>query len=123
MIKFLNTIIITLSVFFSFTLAQAFVQYKDNKTFIIDQLGDKFDVTQAKALGFKPEKFQYGIGKTAFIPLDDSHIKKQPDLPSTNPRVIGIKNESETHAYSVDKLWRHEVANVNIGSKSITAAY
>ncbi len=123
MIKFSHTVIITLSIFFSLTFAHGSVQYRDNKAFIIDQLGEKFDVTQAKALGFKPEKFQYGIGKTAFTPLDDSHIKKHPDVQSANPRVIGIKNESETHAYSVNKLRNHEVANTHIGKKSITAAY
>ena len=121
--KFPNAMIISLLIIFSFTAAHGFVQYKNKKAFIIDQTGDKLDVTQAMTLGFDPEKFQYGIGKTAFTPLDDSHIKNKPDVPSANPRVIGIKNDLETHAYSVDKLWSHEIANIHIGSKSITAAY
>ena len=51
----------------------AFVLRKGEKTFIEDQTGERWDVTQAKSIGFKPEGFQYGIGKTAFTPLDDSY--------------------------------------------------
>ena len=28
-------------------------------------------------IGFKPEAFQYGIGKNAFSTLEDSHLKKK----------------------------------------------
>jgi hypothetical protein len=117
--------IIMIGFFLSLWVATAWgsVQYIGDKVFIIDLTGDKWDVTQAKTLGFKPEKFQYGIGKTAFTPLDDSHIKQQPDVPGKNPRIIGLKNEFETHAYSVDRLRYHEIANLHFASKPITAAY
>ena len=121
--QFRNSLMIGFFVFFCITGAQGFVQHERGKVFIVDQTGVRWDVTQAKTLGFRPEKFQYGIGKTAFTPLDDSHIKHQPDVPGKNPRVIGIENESETHAYSVDRLRYHEIANIHLGGKSITAAY
>ena len=121
--QFRNIIMIGFFIFFYVTTAWGSVQYKGDKVFLIDLTGVKWDVTQAKTLGFSPEKFQYGIGKTAFIPLDDSHIKQQPDVPNKNPRVIGIKNESEAHAYSVDRLRSHEIANIHFASKPITAAY
>ena len=120
---FQKSLMISVFVIFFITTALGFVQRKGNKVFIVDRTGVKWDVTQAKRLGFRPEKFQYGIGKTAFTPLDDSNIKQQPNLPGENPRVIGIENESEAHAYSVDRLRYHEIANIHIGDNPITAAY
>ena len=42
---------------------------------------------------------------------------------SKSLRVIGISDGKEANAYSVEKLWRHEVANSSIGDKQIAAAY
>ncbi len=94
-----------------------------DQVFITDQLGVKWDVTQAKSLGFKPERFQYGIGKNAFTTLDDSHVNNRSVRPNINQRVIGIESENEAHAYSVGKLRYHEIANTHINGDPIAAGY
>ena len=82
----------------------------------------KWDVTQAKSIGFKPENFQYGIGKNAFSTLEDIHLKDT--IPSyRNPRVIGIEEEGEAQAYAVPKMKHHEVANTHLGEKSVAVGY
>ena len=41
--------------------AFSYVEKKDGKIYIVDHPGERWDVTQAKSIGFKPEKFQCGI--------------------------------------------------------------
>jgi len=101
----------------------AFVIRKGEKTYIEDQTGERWDVTQAKSIGFKPEGFQYGIGKTAFTPLDDSYLKDGSSSNFQNPRVIGIADGTEAQAYSVPKLRYHEIANTQITDKKIAVGY
>jgi hypothetical protein len=87
------------------------VRQEDDKTYIYDRTGDKWDITQAVTLGFKPEKFQYGIGKNAFTPLDDSRLTdSSPDLPG-DLRVIGMAGGGDSKVYSVRGLSRHEISN------------
>ena len=99
-----------------------FCGQKDGKHFIVDQLGEYWDVTEAKTLGFRPEKFQYGIGRHTFITLDDSHLGK-PEYLFDSHRVIGVDAQGEAHAYSVGKLARHEIANTSLGESRVAAAY
>ncbi len=101
----------------------AFVLRKGGKTYIKDQKGERWDVTQAMTLGFRPELFQYGIGKNAFTPLDDSYLKDGSSSNFQNPRVIGIADGTEAQAYSVPKLKYHEIANTQIKDKKIAVGY
>ncbi len=103
--------------------ATALVNRQGEKVFIIDQKGVSWDVTQAKSLGFTPEKFQYGIGEDAFIPLDDSQIRDTSAQIRDTQRIIGIKHKDKAHAYSVDRLRYHEIANTRIGDLPISAGY
>ena len=107
------------------SLAGAFskVIHDGDSTYIVDRHGERWDVTQARAIGFMPERFQHGIGRNAFTPLDDSSLKDQSPTVSKSLRVIGISDGKEAQAYSVPKLYRHEVANSSIGDKQIAAAY
>ena len=107
------------------TLSQAFSQVieKNGKTYIVDRLGERWDITQAVSIGFKPHRFQHGIGRHAFTPLDDSHFSADNNGVRRNERVIGIAQGEHANAYAVSKLWRHEVANSHIGEKPIAAAY
>jgi hypothetical protein len=117
-------LILICMVFFMTAFAStAFVIQKGEKKYIKDQTGEIWDVTQAESLGFKPEHFQYGIGKTAFTPLDDSHLSDGRSLNIRNRRVIGVSGDSEARAYSVPKLRYHEVANTRIGEKKIAVGY
>ena len=104
-----------------FTFSRAIQE--NGKSYIVDLHGERWDVTQAKSIGFDPERFRHGIGRDAFTPLDDSHLKdKSPDV-SNDTRIIGISDGNEARAYSVPRLYRHEVANSSIGDRAIAAAY
>jgi hypothetical protein len=80
-------------------------------------------VGQAESIGFKPQGFQYGIGRYAFTILDDSHLQSAATLILRNLRVIGVAAGDEAQAYSVSKLRRHEIANTTVCSKPITVGY
>lgn len=99
------------------------VIHKENRVFIKDRTGELWDVTQAKSIGFKPEKFEYGIGRHAFTPLDQQDLSSNQHSVSINDRVIGISLGDEAHAYKVAKLRRHEIANTTIGNQAIVASY
>jgi hypothetical protein len=95
----------------------------DGKTFIVDRHGERWDITQARSIGFDPGRFQHGIGRNAFQPLDDSSFSPDKESVSGNSRVLGISDGEEANAYSISKLSRHETANSHIGDQPITAAY
>ena len=104
--------------------AQAAPVFRENgKVLIVDQRGERWDVTQAESLGFDPRGFQYGIGRNAFTPLDDSRIRKGDERIPEWTRVIGVKGGSSQRAYSVPTLWSHEVANSNLDGKPVTVGY
>jgi hypothetical protein len=92
-------------------------------TYIVDRTGDKWDITQAVTLGFKPERFQYGMGKNAFTPLDDSYLSDSTDSISENLRVIGIEDGTTSKAYSVPRLSHHEISNSTLGDKPVAVGY
>ena len=122
-IVFIIVIIIITSFFlFQTGTAYSYVTRVKNKTYIVDQTGEKWDVTQAKSIGFDPHWFQYGIGRNAFTTLNDSHLKDNASS-LRDSRVIGIANESESQAYSISKLRSHEIANTTLGSNPIAVGY
>lgn len=101
----------------------ATVQRDGDSVFIVDQHGEQWDVTQAEQMGFEPERFQYGIGRDAFTPLDESLLTDDARGVAPGTRVIGIARGAEAQAYSVRKLSRHEVANTSIAEKPIAVGY
>jgi len=117
--------IILLVLILGIALSQAFsrVIEEKGKTYIVDRHGERWDVTQARSIGFEPHRFQHGIGRNAFTPLDDSQFSRDNAGVRRNERVIGITEGEHANAYSVSKLWRHEVANSFIGDRPIAAAY
>ena len=106
-------------------LSQAFsrVIEENDKTYIVDRHGERWDITQAVSIGFKPHRFQHGIGRNAFTPLDDTQFSADNTRVRRSERIIGISEGENANAYAVSKLWRHEVANSFIGEKPIAAAY
>jgi len=106
----------------SFTQAATVIK-ENGKTWIVDQRGERWDVTQAESLGFDPRGFQYGIGRNAFTPLDDSRIREEGGNTPEHTRVIGVREGSSPRAYSVPALRSHEVANSNLGGKPIAVGY
>ncbi len=122
-IVFLKVLI--LSLILGIAMGQAFsrVIEENGKTYIIDRPGERWDITQAVSIGFKPHRFEHGIGRNAFTPLDDSQFSEANQTARRNERVIGIAEGEHANAYAVSKLWRHEVANSHVGEKPIAAAY
>lgn len=114
----LSVVFLTLS---GFTFSRAIEE--NGKSYIVDLHGERWDVTQAKSIGFDPERFRHGIGRNAFTPLDDSHLKNPDQAISNRTRVIGISDGKEARAYSVPRLYRHEIANSHLGDQPIAAAY
>lgn len=99
------------------------VRHEDGKTYIYDRTGARWDVTQALTLGFRPDKFQYGMGKNAFIPLDDSGLAgSSPGLPE-DMRVIGIGEGADARAYAVRRLSPHEISNSTLGERPVAVGY
>ncbi|NIQ39767.1 MAG: DUF3179 domain-containing protein [Proteobacteria bacterium] len=96
---------------------------EDGRTYIVDSRGERWDVTQAESIGFKPEGFQYGLGRNAFTPLDDSYLSENTDGVSRRLRVLGVVNDTEAQAYSIRRLGGHEIANSKIGSQAIAVGY
>ena len=116
---------ILLGLILAIALSQAFsrvIEENDN-TYIVDRHGERWDVTQAVSIGFEPHRFQHGIGRDAFTPLDDSQFSRDNAGVRRDERVIGIAEGQHANAYAVSKLWRHEVANSFVGDRPIAAAY
>ncbi|NIR15817.1 MAG: DUF3179 domain-containing protein [Desulfobacterales bacterium] len=123
-----KTLVATLIVFwflwfFTSGIVSSYVTREGGKTYIVDQRGEKWDVTQAESIGFKPKGFQFGIGRDAFTPLDDSSLTDNTDSVPKDLRVIGVEEGSEAQAYSVPRLKWHEIANSNLGSEPIAVGY
>lgn len=96
---------------------------QNERIWLVDRTGERWDITQAVALGFAPQGFQFGIGRNAIRPLDDASLRSdEPDL-DDRTRVIGVRNGPDAHAYVVRKLTRHEIANTTLGDMPIAAAY
>ena len=93
------------------------------QTFLVDRTGERWDITQAVSIGFDPDGFEFGIGRYAFNPLDDSHWQQAPADTRSGMRVIGVADEADAHAYSVRKLSYHETANTFLGDNAIVAGY
>jgi hypothetical protein len=105
------------------TTAFSHVVKEGDKTYIVDQTGHRWDVTQAESIGFKPEKFQYGMGKNYFVPLDDSYLSDDRSAVNQRLRVIGVEDGTHSQAYSVSKLSGHEISNSMLGKKPIAVGY
>jgi len=105
--------------------AAAEVIKEGDKTFLVDQAGERWDISQAVSIGYDPYQFEFGIGRHAFRTLDDRHWNSTADLPSSfrAMRVIGVAGDGDAHAYSVGKLRYHEIANTYLGSQAIVTGY
>ncbi len=93
------------------------------KTYLVDRTGERWDISQAVSLGFDPRYFEFGIGRHAFNPLDDTDWQPGSKPPASGMRIIGVAGNGDAHAYSVRRLRHHETANTFLGSEAIVAGY
>jgi hypothetical protein len=104
-------------------MAAATVVEAGNNIYLIDRTGERWDITQARSIGFDPKGFEFGIGRNAFRPLTDSDWQPDPNGRRPKMPVIGISAGDESHAYSIEKLRYHETANTMLGARAILVAY
>jgi len=121
--NFYRVIIILFCTLFLIPIAAAKIIEDQGRTFLIDQTGERWDITQAVSIGFEPRDFEFGIGRNAFRPLSESDWSNRgaPNFPDS--RVIGVSEGDEAHAYAVSKLSRHEIANTMLASEPVAAGY
>ncbi len=110
-------------IFLIAAMADASVFEQGGRTYIVDRYNEKWDVTEAMTLGFKPRNFQYGIGRNAFQTLEDSSLSDNHFFMSSTERVIGIEDSIGGKAFSVKKLRNHEIANTWQDEEPITVGY
>lgn len=96
---------------------------RNGKTFLRDRRGEQWDISQADSIGFNPYRFEFGLGKNAFKPLGDSHLRNASNTVPRRLRILGVTGESGSKAFSVKKLGGHEITNSFIDDAPIAAAY
>ncbi len=101
----------------------ALVEREGSRVWIIDRMGEKWEVTEAEKQGFVPDNFQYGIGKDAIVPLGEGAFLGKRERTSGVKRVIGFAAGEASKAVSVERLVRHEILNTEIGGTPVAAAY
>jgi hypothetical protein len=96
---------------------------EDERIYIVDRTGERWDITQAVSLGFDPDGFDFGLGKNAFTPLDDSLLTNNTaDVPGS-ARVIGVADGLGAKAYTISRLMGHEISNSSIGKDPVAVSF
>jgi hypothetical protein len=96
---------------------------EDERIYIVDRTGERWDVTQAVSLGFDPDGFDFGLGKNAFTPLDDSLLTNNTADVPRSARVIGVADGSGAKAYTISRLMGHEISNSSIGKDPVAVSF
>lgn len=103
--------------------ATAAVVEEGDKTYLVDQTGERWDISQAVSIGYDPFGFEFGIGRHAFQPLGDGDWGYNDKTAPPGMRIIGVAAKGQAHAYSIEKLRYHETANTFLGAQAIVAGY
>jgi len=101
---------------------------KNDRIFIVDRTGKKWDVTHAvKKYNFTPENFQYGLGPNAIKPILDPQMISPGDrgYPGSgdNLIVIGVILNGESRAYPLEVLYSHEIVDEKFGDMHVAVAF
>ena len=108
---------------FSLNNGYCLVIKEKGQTFLVDMTGARWDISQAVSIGFDPVKFQFGLGKDAIKPLDDTNLEKSAQEVPPDLRILGVNRNNISKAYSIPKLSRNEIVNSSVKSVPIAAAY
>ncbi len=108
---------------------------EDERIFIVDQTGKKWDVTHAKKrYDMEPSKFQFGLGPNAIRPILTPRMLSPGDTgyPEDEAGFLvlgttlndGTRPLSDgTRSYSIIDLSRHEIADEKFGNLHVAVAY
>ncbi|KAA3598744.1 MAG: DUF3179 domain-containing protein [Calditrichaeota bacterium] len=101
---------------------------ENDKVFIQDRTGKKWDVTSAiEKYEMKADKFQFGLGTDAIPPVINPRILKDGEAgyPSNSDEslILGVTMSKDARAYSKNQLSRREVVNERFSTKTVAVAY
>lgn len=101
--------------------------YENNRIFIVDQPGKKWEITHAvQEYGFVPEKFDHGLGPNAITPINNPefYLPGETGYPKADDRqVIGYSYNNMQRAYALNILVHHEIVNEWFDNKAVAVAY
>ncbi len=108
---------------------------EDERIFIADRTGKKWDVTHAlKRYGMEPSKFQFGLGPNAIRPILTPRMLSpgDTDYPDDEADFLvlgttlndGTRPLSDgTRSYAIIDLTRHEIVDEKFGDLHVAVAY
>jgi len=107
---------------------EARVDKRGEEIFIIDQTGKRWEVSHAvNKYDFEAEKFQFGIGPNAILPVLNSKFISPGDSNYPSPDatflVMGVNLNNELRAYPINKMSQHEVVDEVFGDTPVAVAY
>ena len=108
--------------------SRATLNEEDEKIFIVDRTGKKWDVTHAKEnYDMEPSEFQFGLGPNAITPIQNAKMLSlgEEGYPHDSERflILGTTLNGDTRAYPISELTRHEIADEKIGLVYVAVAY
>ncbi|MEE9168521.1 MAG: hypothetical protein V3U73_02100 [bacterium] len=101
---------------------------EDEKIYIVDRTGKKWDVTHAKEkYGMEPGKFQFGLGPNAIRPILNAKMLSPGDegYPDSGRQflVLGTTLNGSTRAYPITIMSSFEIADEQFGDAHVAVAY
>jgi hypothetical protein len=107
---------------------EAEVVTEDNRIFIVDQTGKKWDVTEAvRTYRFVASQFEFGLGPNAIRPIIDPEMLSPGDggygPADKTDYVIGTTLEGESRAYPINVLNLHEVVDDAFGDVHVAVGW
>ncbi|RMG67515.1 MAG: DUF3179 domain-containing protein [Calditrichaeota bacterium] len=104
------------------------VVQQENKIYIVDKTGKRWDVTHAEErYGMKASQFQFGLGPNAIPPINNPKFVQAGDLDFPDPNetflVIGTRMRGEARAYPLFIMKTHEIVNDVFEDKHVAIGY
>jgi len=98
------------------------------KIYIRDYTGKKWDITHAvNKYGFIPERFQYGLGPLAILPILEPQFLSPEDSGygsvKENESVIGVVLNGIARAYPLSLLRGHEIVDENFSTTYVAVGF
>ncbi|MFQ5600031.1 MAG: hypothetical protein ACE5G2_05705 [Candidatus Krumholzibacteriia bacterium] len=104
------------------------VEEEQDRVYIVDKTGKKWDVTHAQEnYGMAASKFQFGLGPNAIQPILNAPMLFPGDrgYPADDEEilVLGANVNGISRAYPINVLFGYEVADEQFGDAHVAVAY
>lgn len=100
-----------------------FVQRHGGHVYIVDPVGQRWEVSQAESMGFSPCKFSHRVGNDVSVSTDRASLSADAAEVTDDSRVMGVFSGGEARAYLVSSSRPHEVINDAIGGSAVAVVY